>query len=198
MQRVCSPLPSPNNNINHTSNYMPPPPTPPFFSVLFLLRCKFAFFFFFFFGLVWFYLEEGAAWELLFVFPPGGLACMLPNVQTTFPPPRPAPLPFIPSCFCPFEVLVCWIFFFFFVQVTERRYFFVTHSEVLGATLGAEGLELCGPGTLPCDHSLATLSPLGSLVCSLVPQIRALLPYLALSTSQWLESLPIAFPLSRL
>ena len=95
--------------------YVLPPPAPlPFFSVLFFVRCKFAtFFFFFFFGLVWFYLEEGAAWELLFVFPPGGLACMFPNVQTTFPPPCPAPLPFIPSCFRPFEVLVCcWIFFF--------------------------------------------------------------------------------------
>ena len=59
----------------------------------------------------------------------------------------PAPLPFIPSCFRPLEVLVCcWIFFFFsFVQVTESRYFFVTHSGLLGAILGARGLELCGP-----------------------------------------------------
>lgn len=198
MQRVCSPLPSPNNNINHTSNYMPPPPTPPFFSVLFLLRCKFAFFFFFFldwFGFIWRRGQRGS----FFLFSLQGdlLACFL-TFKLRFLLPAP-PL-------CPSFLLVSvhsrfWFvgfFFFFFVQVTERRYFFVTHSEVLGATLGAEGLELCGPGTLPCDHSLATLSPLGSLVSSLVPQIRALLPYLALSTSQWLESLPIAFPLSRL
>ena len=54
------------------------------------------------------------------------------------------------------------------------------------------------PGLCPVTTPLPLSSPLGSLVCSLVPQIRAFLPYLALNRSQWLESLPIAFPLSRL
>lgn len=113
--------------------------------------------------MVWFYLEEGAAWELLFVFSRGDLlACFLTfKLRFLLPAPPLCPSFLLVSVHSRFWFVVG--FFFFFVQVTERRYFFVTRSGVLGATLGAGGLELCGPGTLPCDHSPATLFPSGLL-----------------------------------
>lgn len=112
-----------------------PPPAPlPFFSVLFFLRCKFATFFFFWIGLV--LPGGGGSVGASFCFLSGGLACMLPNVQTTFPPPCPAPLPFIPSCFRPFEVLVCCWIFFFLCTSNREEVFFCNAFGGVGSDLG--------------------------------------------------------------
>lgn len=144
------------------------------FFFLFSLRCKFTLSFAFFFFLIGLVLRGGGKDGVLGFFcllplPGEFLACFL-MVKTTF---SPSLFPFIPSCFLPLEVL-----FFSFVQATERRYF-LTHLGIAGGGLGQGVLHSVD---LYCLRSYTSTALLGSLICTLAPKIRALLPYLALST----------------
>lgn len=112
------------------------PPAPlPFFSVLFFLRCKFATFFFFF-GLVWFYLEEGAAWELLFVFSRGDLlACFLTfKLRFLLPAPPLCPSFLLVSVHSRFWFVVG--FFFFLCTSNREEVFFCNAFGGVGSDLG--------------------------------------------------------------
>lgn len=150
-------------------------PLPCFFFFFSLLDVSLHFLLVFFFFLIGLVLRGGGKDGVLGFFcllplPGEFLACFL-MVKTTF-----FPLLFFPSFLLVSFHLRFW--FFSFVQATERRYF-LTHLGIAGGGLGQGVLHSVD---LYCLRSYTSTALLGSLICTLAPKIRALPPYLALST----------------